>query len=112
MMARGCAVFGINAPTMNEYIQSGLNGYLFPNPRGSRLSTWWFRANRAFNWLFSYAFRKEKYVDYLINKNQDWSEIEKLNLKKLGENAYQDLQRCFQVWRNSITKYAEFILDW
>ncbi len=94
-MARGCTVIAYDAPTMNEYIVDGQNGFLFD---GNMIAKW----KNIFNvqqpsdhYLFSGSF---------VPKNISGS-----NLRTVGKNAKNSSERLFLEWQKSIPKLTEFI---
>jgi hypothetical protein len=111
-LARGCAVFGYDAPTMNEYITHKINGYLFQE----YVDTGWNRLRlRARNQLDSYRKRDGKLQprhERPITDWQDWGEIKKLDLQAMGGKARQDQALGYSEWIKTIPDYASFILDW
>ncbi len=113
-LARGCAVFAHNAPTMNEYIRHGQNGYLFSsyshNPRNFPQYSM-----RQLVRLFSKL--KSRIVDtayyaYPVTKYQNWKEIGSLDLQALGCVAREDQIKVYTTWQKMVPTYAQFILDW
>jgi glycosyltransferase involved in cell wall biosynthesis len=110
-LASGCAVFGHDAPTMNEYIQSGVNGYLFPPAKPETLP------NRLIIGLWRliygniYYLKHRKYPTYFdVLTFHDWDALKKLNLAELGAHARQSQAQGYAKWIASIPQYAEFIL--
>jgi glycosyltransferase involved in cell wall biosynthesis len=111
-MAQGCAVFAYDAATMNEYITHRGNGFLF---RKYGRSVWNDARGRAGGRMENLRKRfgvSPGRLPYPVSGMQDWSEIRKLDPKKLGDNARESQQLGFQEWTNAIPKYASFILDW
>jgi hypothetical protein len=111
-MGRGCAVFGYNAPTMNEYIQHRENGYLMPayQPSGiNRLRV----ASGHFAWrLPPLRLFRRRHFERLLTHLQDWDEIRQLDLRKLGEAAIRTHRAGYKEWLDKIPEYARFIMDW
>ncbi|MGD0781140.1 MAG: glycosyltransferase [Dehalococcoidales bacterium] len=111
-LARGCAVFAYNAPTMNEYITHKVNGFLFQkyvNTRWNCLRECLMK--RMDGYLIRFA-NIQPHIERPITDWQDWEEIKKLNLQVLGDNARQTQAKGYREWIRSIPEYASFILDW
>jgi glycosyltransferase involved in cell wall biosynthesis len=111
-LARGCAVFAYNAPTMNEYISSGMNGYLLPRYGSSLLR---FLGERVRSRLLRYRaewMTREPFFEHRVSEWQDWEAIGKLDLVTLGNSAREGQAIGFAKWRESIPDLARFILDW
>jgi len=106
-MARGCAVFAYNAPTMNEYIETSRTGYLFKHrwtPRRLR------RGVQAK--LAEYGLTLHPPFAYALNAtDQDWEQIARLELQKLGENAQSAQHVGFAKWQTKIPDIAQFLLS-
>ena len=110
-LASGCAVFGYDAPTMNEYIESGVNGFLFPEPQPET------RLNKMFIGLFRKIFSGLFYLkhgkfplhlDALTFR--DWEALRQLDLAQLGANARRTQAEGYRQWVAQIPEYAEFVL--
>ena len=111
-LARGCAVFAYNAPTMNEYISSGMNGYLLPRYGSSLLR---FLGERVRSRLLRYRaewMTREPFFEHRVSEWQDWEAIGKLDLVTLGNSAREGQAIGFAKWRELIPDLARFILDW
>lgn len=116
-MARGCAVFSYDAPTMNEYIDHKENGYLFAS---DPVSDFWLRRKKIFQNIYKYAFRMglihreilHPLFRYPVNLRQKWADIEGLDLQTLGGKARQSQLDGYKIWKNSLEQFASFILDW
>lgn len=106
-LARGCAVFGFNAATMNEYIQHGQTGYLFSmtTPLIERA------ISRVRNGLTRRGIRVGRHLPhtYFLNENQPWEEIAKLDLETLGRQAREAHTAGYAAWRRSLPAYAAFL---
>ena len=104
-LARGCAVFAHDAPTMNEYISHKSDGYLLK-------STW-----NAARLLYSLRVRLwkrrlgklPKYHFPLDDQQQDWPEIAALDLPALGVAALKHHQQGYAAWQQSIPAYIDFM---
>ena len=112
-LAQGCAVFGFDAPTMNEYITSGENGFLFqcyhPSIRNRLLLKMNKTARRYFLW---HKRSRKKHFEYPVSLYQDWQTIASLNLEKMGHCAHQHHWSGFKNWRETIPMYARYVLEW
>ncbi len=111
-LARGCAVFAYDAPTMNEYIVHKSNGYLFQKYANTRLNQLRERMNRRTNRYLIHVGKAQLGVEHPVTDWQDWNEINNLDLQRMGEQARQQQAEGFREWAASIPKYASFILDW
>ena len=111
-MAKGCAVFGYDAPTMNEYIEHKKSGYLFlPDTLSEFLS----HREKLVQQLYRRIAGGEALhplFRHPVSFRQDWNEIAQLDLQTLGETSRQDQLDGFQVWQQSIDQLASFITDW
>jgi hypothetical protein len=110
-MASGCAVFAIDAPATNEYIDSGKDGYLF------RLHARCFSRHRvlaAIRWrlrrLTLHGGRKP--VPFQATMDQDWRAIGRLDLQTIGDAARQKQAQGWRVWQKSLATYAAFLTEW
>ncbi len=104
-MARGAVVFAYDNASMNEYITSGVNGYLFK--RRWTLDRLWhiFRNQLARARIGSRSYR------FLIHADeQDWGEISSLNLEALGKQAREDHFAGHQAWVEAQPQYLDFVL--
>ena len=108
-LARGCAVFAYDAPTMNEYITHKSNGYLlqkryiFGFNTGQKKIIKWLRR------LGKFFFNNNPYP---VTEWQNWAEIKKLELTALGNKARQEQLEGYAAWKDVLPNYARFILDW
>ncbi len=108
-LASGCAVFAYDAPTMNEYITSQVDGFLFDPIRG----------NHVHNSLMRIQARaaRLKLVEspsYLqkLSLSQNWDVIRRLPLESVGDTARKNHEYGFNLWRGKLEEYAQFILEW
>jgi len=109
-LASGCAVFAYNAPTMNEYITSQEDGFLFK--RISKVTP------RSL--MRSVQGRLAKKLKIIPNPSvfrslpirQDWELIQNLSIEKLGASARERHINGFQQWDENLTRYAQFIGEW
>jgi glycosyltransferase involved in cell wall biosynthesis len=113
-MASGCAVLAYDAPTMNEYIHSGENGYLLkPAPPEKKVvhSSLW---KRGLYRLFPSLRPKPvpKVFPHPLDEFVDLEGLMGLNLRKLGDTARRQSAEGYAVWEEQLEKYARFILDW
>jgi hypothetical protein len=113
-LARGCAAFAFDAPTMNEYITHGVDGYLIGSYSFSLPTLPSYLARQAVAPMRKFwgKIKQQRYRDYKITEWQDWGTIRQANLPKLGETALQHQSEGYVAWKNNIEKYASFILDW
>jgi glycosyltransferase involved in cell wall biosynthesis len=96
-MARGCCVFGYDAPTMNEYISDGNNGVLF-RLRESRLR--------------SAARRVRRRPINAVDVDQPWRRLSRTDPHGFGDQARADHVAGRRRWIESVPAYGRFILDW
>jgi hypothetical protein len=99
-LGRGCAVFAYDAPTMNEYIVHGKNGFLL---RRCGRSVWSRAAGAAQRRLGVPA-------PHPVSARQDWSALRTLDLKRLGEDARRSHRLGLQEWTHAVPRYARFLL--
>ncbi len=104
-MARGCAVFAHNGATMNEYISSGENGYLFK-------SAW--TIDRVLRAMYvqrgRYDITSYPSLEFVPREcDQNWREIASLDLERIGYLARQQQQLGYERWQQQIPQYAEFL---
>lgn len=112
-LAQGCAVFGFDAPTMNEYITHGEDGYLLQPFLPSRKDKFLLKINRFMKRrLLRLGIGKRTYFEPPVTEYQDWRAIGALDLEKLGHTARQHHQIGFAEWQKSIPEYARFVLEW
>ena len=105
-MARGCAVFAVNEPTMNEYVQHKENGYLFNSKRVNEQYA--FRIKNKIKTVFSK--NNKTYNQYPITHKLDKNEISILDIKLLGENAYKTSVDGYYNWTSQKEIIADFII--
>jgi len=104
-LARGCAVFAADGPTMNEYIRSGIDGYLFrPKSLASR-ATGALRSRLAGVGLGLPPSR------YGLDGRQPWQEIAALDLAALGRAARMAHVEGRARWMDGLRDYVRFIVD-
>lgn len=107
-LARGCAVFAFNAPTMNEYIQHGQTGYLF----SSRTPLAMRAMNRLQNGLARRGFRLGVLPHFhYLNTNQPWDEVAEIDVEALGRRAREAHLQGYAEWQRSLPAYAAFLAD-
>jgi len=113
-MASGCCVIGYDNTTMNEYILHNQNGFL----------VYIYRRNRIFIRLYALyeRFFTQVYAPYIQRRTgrevhppkltmlQDWRQLRKLDIAKLGAQARQSSLDGYTQWIDSIPHYAEFVL--
>jgi hypothetical protein len=100
-LARGCAVFAYDAPTMNEYIAHGENGYLLRRAGRSLAS----RAAGAIERRLGFP------PPHPVSGRQDWHALRTLDLKRLGADARRSHRLGLQEWTHAVPQYARFLLD-
>ncbi len=110
-LARGSAVFACDSPTMNEYIQQGENGLLFPLKelappvlffkRGER------KVRRVLRPLGVPPLGALEQADSKIN----WERMAGLDLEAIGSRARAAQAEGAARWQSSLTVYAEFLVS-
>jgi hypothetical protein len=105
-MARGCAVFAHDGPTMNEYIAPGRTGYLF-NGSVSRTRALAERARHRLQRMGLTVTLGSR--PFLLPDSQPWDEISGLDLPALGAAARAAHVQGYAAWRESIPRYAAFL---
>jgi hypothetical protein len=109
-MASGCAVMGYDAPTMNEYITHGVDGYLFPAESMEQQPN--SLAQRTKDIIQMWTTGRPAVYPCRVSIHQDWSQLEQIDLKILGHTARAGQEAGFALWKKQISEYAHFILDW
>jgi glycosyltransferase involved in cell wall biosynthesis len=109
-MARGGAALGFDAPAMNEYIQSGRNGYLFPSVYKYRGAARLIHA--AAGRLGAQRLARSTDAPYPVTEHQDWEALAKLDPESLGRAARETLQAGYARWQRRIPELARFITEW
>lgn len=108
-MARGCALIGLDAATMNEYIVHGRNGLLLPRAietGAGRL------ARRATNRLRrGVGLTPVRFRERLAHRI-DWAELARHDLCALGDQARTDQAAGFAAWQGQVADLARFLLEW
>ncbi|MCX7049575.1 MAG: glycosyltransferase [Candidatus Sumerlaeota bacterium] len=115
-MARGCAVFAYDGPTMNEYIENGVNGYLFKSPAaetkpGVIKQALFFLERRLRRFLLPNVSLFDARYYYLRMRDQSWNEIKHLDLRKCGDEARQCCQAGYERWVQVIPEMHRFIVE-
>jgi hypothetical protein len=116
-LAKGCAVFAYDAPTMNEYIAHKKNGYLLTAIHGSKLNSLGQKIYQRINDAsFQLGLMRSKVLhpilQHPVSTRQNWTEIAGMDLQSLGSSARQDQFEGYKMWMESIPRFASFILDW
>ena len=111
-LARGCAVFAHDAPTMNEYITHKKNGFLLHHHHRSVFNSMRNQITKKAHRIARYLGYESLFFDYPVTARQNWSEIKKLDLQALGIQARQEQHEGYSLWKNILQQYASFILDW
>lgn len=99
-LSRGCFVLACDAAAMNEYIIHQKNGWLF-NQRADRNEA---KRNKLLN-LFS-----KKRHSYYLDLNQDWETLKRLDLEKIGDQAWRDSRVIYSRWIESQSQYSNFLV--
>lgn len=101
----GCAVFGYDAPTMNEYITHKENGYLFKQMSDNLRN----KINKAIKIRLPRFLGGRKYI-YKLNEN--WQELENLDLEKIGNTAYMNNLEGRMKWEGQIPDFVNYLTIW
>ena len=108
-MARGCAVIGLDAPTMNEYITHGSNGILLPRavegPAG-------FFVRRMLNRMRRLGHRPVACFRESLAPRIDWDALGRMDLRALGMTAREGHASGYAEWRRQIPQLARFLMEW
>jgi hypothetical protein len=105
-LARGCAVFAHNAPTMSEYIEHGANGVLL-NRRWSIQ-----RFSSALRWrLAQRGVKIGGSFQFLLPEQQNWDALAALDLAALGQQARATHVAGYVKWQAQQAEYAHFLLE-
>ena len=91
-MAAGKAVLAIDRPTMSEYIEQSQTGVLLRDRQ---------------SW-----FNKKPLLSATVAKNQGWSKLKAINLKKIGNNARTEIEWIHKRWLDDIESILDFTLKW
>ena len=110
MMARGCAVVAFDAPTMNEYITSGINGVLLPNFGGHWLGRMNARLSRKAMTVLATLGKQPAPRWTLISETQDWRQLARLDFPKMGQRARNNHVTGFAQWQDSVECLAKFVV--
>ncbi len=98
-MARGAAVIAFDAPTMNEYIEDGINGVLLPHENNNLISK------------IKNNLKISPVNNFLISSNQDWNKIKSYDFHELGDQARRDSQKGYEIWQGQLPELAKFIIN-
>lgn len=109
-MASGCAVMAYNAPTMNEYIDSEVDGFLFTNPVLEKEPV--SLVHKVLNSITSGHNVRDQISYPRISLSQNWEQLVDLKLEMLGHTAREKQFVGFSKWQDMTSEYADFILDW
>ena len=100
-----------DAPTMNEYITHSVNGFLFSDVDIQQEKKTFFQ--RVKNKLQNWTTGQEQMVSpYQVSVSQDWGELGKMDLEKLGCVARSEQESGYSLWEEKKQEYADFILNW
>lgn len=108
-LVRGCCVLGWDAPTMNEYVVSGENGFLFqPQKPG-----FWEVNMRRVKWQLGRVNGTQSDQHYfpVFHPNQ-WRGLNQMDLAALGRKARHDHGAGYRRWKRSIPAMLEFLTRW
>jgi hypothetical protein len=105
-MARGCAVFAYDGATMNEYIQSGKNGYLLRGRPSLPARTVAYGRRK----LAKYGFRTPRPLFY-VRDDQPWDEVARFDLARMGQAARLAHIEGYTRWQAAIPQMAQFIRE-
>jgi glycosyltransferase involved in cell wall biosynthesis len=108
LMARGCAVFAYDGPTMSEYVAHGENGYLFPRavPRNPVVNL---------TRRLGHAAKRRMGVPapaFGLDDRQNWPALAAVSPRRIGDCARQRSEAGFAAWVLRHDEYASFLLDW
>jgi hypothetical protein len=105
-MARGCVVFANDAPTMNEYITHGENGFLFR--RGWTLK----RIAGALAWrIASHGIPMAVPFNFHIERLKDWKTLEFIDLESMGSQAKQFHAAGYEAWCQKKGEFYRFLFE-
>lgn len=88
-MARGCATLAFDGPTMNEYIQDGVNGTLLRNARWRTL--------------------RRHPAPFVLSEHRNWGALARLDLPALGARAAADHAAGRRAWQAERAAYRAFV---
>lgn len=111
-LVQGSAVFGYNAPTMNEYIEHKKNGFLLPAYKLNVFNLIQYLNIKILHRLKRYVQGKRLMFDYHVSEFQNWHEIKAIDIENLGKEARKSGILGFEEWQSKIPSLAKFILDW
>ncbi|HET9369777.1 MAG TPA: glycosyltransferase [Vicinamibacterales bacterium] len=104
-LARGCAVFAADGPTMNEYIRSGVDGYLFRPKSFASRAAGALRSRLAGLGVGAPPRR------FGLDGRQPWREIAAIELEALGRRARAAHVEGRARWVQALPDYVRFIVD-
>ncbi len=113
-MASGCVVVAADAPTMNEYLRHGQTGVLLSfnhdaDERNRRLLT--FNRQRILK-----RWRRRIWGPFfqhpITEADLPFDILEQSDLGSMGQVARSFLVTTYQMWKNRLAEYAQFILEW
>lgn len=109
VMARGCAVVAYDAPTMNEYVESGKNGVLLSSFGGQPLNILFVRLKRKLQKKISALFGKSTPLWPRISEIQDWAKLSRIDYPAIGRLARKEHVAGFARWQGSVENLAKFV---
>lgn len=106
-MATGCAVLAYDAPSMNEYISSGLNGFLISAAQSSIISR---IKNYSIKFINNQFFSKPSFP-FTLTEGINLNFLLDADLFTIGKNARESQLLGYYSWKQQIPEYASFILE-
>jgi hypothetical protein len=124
-MASGSAVIASDAPTMNEYIRQGENGFLLrptvphliKGPRRKWDKLLKLRLRKLYGALFArqrfwFDFPFDAWQHFPLDETTDISCLLGANLEQVGKTARASHLEGYQHWLSCMPEYARFISEW
>jgi len=108
-MARGCAVIGLDTPTMNEYITHGRSGILLPRASEGPTAC---LVRRMLNRMRRLAHRPVAFFRESLSPRIDWDALGRMDLQALGTTAREEHASGYAAWRRQIPELARFLTEW
>ena len=109
-LARGCAVFACDRPTMNEVIESGVNGVLLPlETTPALVAGEWRMEHKSRRMLARFGVVGSGPLE-VFSTAVDWAALAALDLERIGERARLSQAGGVLRWRASLPAYARFLL--
>lgn len=107
-MVRGACVLAYDAPSTNEYVAHGRNGYLFRSlsPTGHK---WRKSLGKRWHRLMG---RTEVYHYHMIGSGQIGRRLDSIDPDQLGKAARADHEAGYSLWQEGLAGYADFLTRW